>query len=48
VTLAFKHGEHFKAALEFAKAGKVFVDFTVEGIGAMHGGKAMPGMNMKP
>ena len=26
-----KPGEHFKATLEFAKAGKVDVDFTVEG-----------------
>lgn len=28
--------------------GWVDVDFTVEGIGAMHGGNAIPGMNMKP
>jgi copper(I)-binding protein len=43
-----KQGEHFKATLEFAKAGKVDIDFTVEGIGAMHGGgDAMPGMKMK-
>ena len=35
-----KPGEHFKATLEFAKAGKVDVDFTVEGLGAMHGGGA--------
>lgn len=45
-----KPGEHVKATLDFAKAGKVDVDFTVEGIGAMHGGgamPAMPGMNMK-
>ena len=33
-----KQGEHFKATLEFAKAGKVDVDFTVEGIGAKTGG----------
>lgn len=41
-----KQGEHFKAMLEFAKAGKVDVDFTVEGIGAMTGSgdHAMPGM----
>jgi len=40
-----KQGDHFKATLEFEKAGKVDVDFTVEGIGAMHGGgDAMPGM----
>ena len=29
-----KTGEHFKATLEFAKAGKVDVDFTVEAVGA--------------
>ncbi len=42
-------GQHIKATLQFAKAGKVDVDFTVEGIGAMHGaggGGAMPGMKM--
>jgi copper(I)-binding protein len=44
-----KQGEHFKATLEFAKAGKVGVDFTVEGIGAKSGGAksgggATPGM----
>jgi copper(I)-binding protein len=39
-----KQGEHFKATLEFAKAGKVDVDFTVEGIGAKSGGGATPGM----
>ena len=39
-----KQGEHFKATLEFAKAGKVDVDFTVEGIGAKNGGGATPGM----
>jgi copper(I)-binding protein len=39
-------GDHFKATLQFAKAGKVDVDFTVEGIGAKTGGgdHAMPGM----
>ena len=48
-----KKGEHFKATLDFAKAGKVEVDFSVEGIGAMTGGgtanpgATMPGMNMK-
>lgn len=42
-------GGHFKATLEFAKAGKVDVDFTVEGVGAMHGGdNAMPSMGGKP
>jgi len=39
-----KQGEHVKVTLQFAKAGKVAVDFTVEGLGAMHGGGAMPGM----
>ena len=41
-----KQGSHFKATLEFAKAGKVDVDFMVEGIGAKTGGDdhAMPGM----
>ena len=33
-----KQGDHFKATLEFAKAGKVEVDFTIEGIGAKTGG----------
>ena len=48
-----KKGQHFKATLRFANAGKVDVDFTVEGIGAMHGGGAtgggggMPGMKMQ-
>jgi copper(I)-binding protein len=44
-----KKGEHVKVTLQFAKAGKVDVDFTVEGIGAMHGGGggAMPGMKMQ-
>jgi copper(I)-binding protein len=45
-----KQGEHFKATLEFATAGKVDVDFTVEGIGAKSGGSAAPnmgGMQMK-
>ncbi len=44
-----KQGGHFKVTLQFAKAGKVDVDFTVQGIGAMHGGGggAMPGMKMK-
>lgn len=41
-----KQGSHFKATLDFAKAGKVDVDFTVEGIGAKApgGDHAMPGM----
>jgi copper(I)-binding protein len=48
-----KKGQHFKATLQFAKAGKVEIDFTIEGIGAMHGGGAtgggggMPGMKMQ-
>ena len=38
-------GEHLKATLVFAKAGKVEVDFSVAGIGAQTGGgHAMPGM----
>ena len=42
-------GQHVKATLEFEKAGKVDVDFTVEGIGAQSAspaGGGMPGMNM--
>ena len=40
-----KQGEHFKVTLDFAKAGKVDVDFTTEGIGAMHGDSSgVPGM----
>lgn len=38
-----KQGDHFKATLEFEKAGKVDVDFTVKGLGAMPG---MGGMQM--
>ncbi len=39
-------GDHFKATLEFAKAGKVDVDFSVAGIGAQNADDdhAMPGM----
>jgi hypothetical protein len=40
-------GQHFKATLEFAKAGKVDVDFAIEGVGAQSpgsAGSAMPGM----
>ena len=45
-------GQHFKATLEFEKAGKVDVDFAIEGIGAQAPGGAagshdMPGMKMK-
>jgi copper(I)-binding protein len=45
-----KQGERVPATLEFAKAGKVQVEFVVEGIGATHDApaghdmKAMPGM----
>lgn len=39
-----KQGDHFQATLEFEKAGKVDVDFTVEGLGAVPG---MGGMQMK-
>jgi periplasmic copper chaperone A len=53
MTRQLKKGQHFKATLQFAKAGKVDVDFTVESLGAMHGagdgggGNTMPGMQMK-
>jgi copper(I)-binding protein len=33
-----KQGEHFKATLVFAKAGKVDLDFAVQGLGAMKSG----------
>jgi copper(I)-binding protein len=40
-------GDHFKATLDFANAGKVDLDFSVAGIGAKTGGAdAMPGMQM--
>ena len=40
-----KQGEHFKVTLNFAKAGKVDVDFTTEGIAATHDDSgSMPGM----
>lgn len=41
-----KQGSRFRATLDFAKAGKVDVDFVVEGIGAKtgNGDHAMPGM----
>lgn len=35
---ALKQGEHVKATLNFAKAGKAEVDFTVQGMGAMDAG----------
>ena len=44
-------GHHFKATLQFEKAGKVNVDFVVGGIGAQSigpaAGHAMPDMKMK-
>lgn len=47
-----KQGGRFKATLEFAKAGKVDVDFVVEGIGAKapaadHDMPGMGGTQMK-
>jgi hypothetical protein len=44
-----KQGRHFKATLDFQKAGKVPVEFTVEGIGAKMpaGDHGMGGMQMK-
>jgi copper(I)-binding protein len=46
-----KQGDRFKATLEFAKAGKVDVEFMVEGIAtqsppAAGAGHSMPGMKM--
>jgi copper(I)-binding protein len=44
----FEQGQRVKATLQFEKAGKIAVDFTVEGIGAQTGGgHAMPGIEMK-
>lgn len=40
-----KQGEHFKATLDFEKAGKVPVEFAVEGIGAKAPGGDMHGMD---
>lgn len=45
-----QQGQHFKATLEFEKAGKVDVDFDIAGIGASTAGGGhdhMPGMKMK-
>jgi len=39
-------GHPIKVTLEFEKAGKVEVEFPVEGIGAMHSQQDMPGMQM--
>ncbi|MGH6725986.1 MAG: copper chaperone PCu(A)C [Pseudolabrys sp.] len=51
LTRQLKQGEHFKVTLDFAKAGKVDVDFTTEGIAAQSGGghdmHNMGGMKMK-
>jgi copper(I)-binding protein len=37
-------GEHINATLEFEKAGKVNVDFAIQGIGAQSGGSMPAGM----
>lgn len=43
-----REGEHFKASLQFEKAGTADIDFTVAGLGATSAGDAMPGgMKMK-
>jgi hypothetical protein len=42
-----KEGEHFKATLDFEKAGKVDIDFTIAGIGATHGGGSFGTMTPK-
>ena len=43
-----KKGQRVKATLEFEKAGKIDVDFTVEGIGAQTGGvHAAPSLHMR-
>jgi copper(I)-binding protein len=40
-----QQGQHFKATLQFEKAGKVDVDFDVAGIGSTSAGQSMPGMS---
>jgi copper(I)-binding protein len=43
-----QQGQHFKATLQFEKAGNVDVDFSIAGIGATNAGAgrdAMPGMS---
>jgi copper(I)-binding protein len=44
-------GQHFKATLQFEKAGKVDIDFAIEGLGAQSpgpaGGHSPGGMPMK-
>lgn len=43
-----RKGQRVKATLEFEKAGKIDVDFTVEGIGAQTGGvHAAPNLHMR-
>jgi hypothetical protein len=42
-----KQGEHFKATLQFEKAGNVSVDFVVEGIGARSGSAMPDGKSMR-
>lgn len=42
-----KQGDVFKTTLEFAKAGKVEVEFKIEGIAASGGPSGHGGMNMK-
>jgi copper(I)-binding protein len=44
-----KQGQHFKASLQFEKAGKVEVEFDIAGIGATSPGSdhGHGGMNMK-
>ncbi|HET7847811.1 MAG TPA: copper chaperone PCu(A)C [Pseudolabrys sp.] len=44
-----KQGDHFKATLDFERAGKVDVEFSVEGIGARGpaAGQSGAGMHMK-
>jgi copper(I)-binding protein len=45
--VAFERGQQVKATLQFEKAGKVDVEFTVAGLGATSGGDhAMPDMHM--
>ena len=43
----FEQGQRVKATLDFEKAGRVPVDFTVEGIGAQTGGASSGGMQMQ-
>jgi periplasmic copper chaperone A len=43
----FEEGQHVKATLEFEKAGKVAVDFTVQSLGAQTGGASSGGMPMR-